>query len=513
MRSKSSAVLGLTVTWAIGCMYFVAADHVRSPIGWDSVKYLESARNLLGGNGLSHSPHGLFPLESDLVPLALWPPGFPTAIALASLLSGSVELSGVWLPRLGWFIAAAILLRFFLDLGVRLPWLALPALLTSAGTLVVSSSVMSEGLFLALVSGSMVALVRAAQPGRRAWAWALLAGALAGSSHLVRNLGIALVLAGPVAVALWAVLPGVRGRERWPSLLLWWVVGAAPAEIVLRVRSLVVFGGFESYEMSPSTIGIVDNVRWLAYGLVRDVSSVHQLAMDVAWNGAILAVAGLVAILVVVTSGVYAVTRAIADRRLDRALGILLLGTLAAAVAAVVVAARSTYDWGEVIMPRHIGLVTFCAAVIVLCAVDFRRPLMRAIPPVALGGLLVLHLATLSLDLRVAPVRFDPAENGPEAVAIRNLDPRALIASNSGPILTWRSGRSVRQVLTYQDPSVILPGVIAAVPEGRPLYLVTSPPLSAVLQDDPHPGFRRIGEFGEVLIFVREAPVPAGDVP
>jgi hypothetical protein len=158
-------------------------DAVFTP---DSVFYIDSARNLLKGNGLVNSMaelHGLAETDSKLPqPMTQWAPLYPALIAGTSLFGGTEPLRALLLSTA--FLFAVLLMAYFLVARLYDPWTALVStalLLHTPPLLLASRAAWSEttGIALALASLWVMCWARDRnEGGRRAFLTAGLASGL-----------------------------------------------------------------------------------------------------------------------------------------------------------------------------------------------------------------------------------------------------------------------------------------------------------------------------------------------
>lgn len=209
----------------------------------DGAVYLGVARNLVDGEGItspvSSKLDSIPPDDAvDLVgetPLLRWPPGYPAVLALGATATGADPAT---VARVVAVLAATATAACSWVLARRwtgsLAWATAAALVVGLepGLLGLSPVVSSEGLYLALSLGAVVAADRWWRTGSTV-AFAMAAGA-AGVAWTVRFTGVALVAALALGVLVRSVPGGggVRGvlRARWRELAL---LGIAAAPAVL----------------------------------------------------------------------------------------------------------------------------------------------------------------------------------------------------------------------------------------------------------------------------------------
>jgi hypothetical protein len=333
----------------------------------DGVKYVQAARNLLNGKGLVHSRHGATaPWGEIWEPLREWPPGYPILVAGVSRATGLEPLTAaLWITRLSWAILPAL---FLLCLRPLLPawWAAAVALLAafSPGFLASGTVARTDAPFSVLVCLTLLSVH--AFLARERLRWLFVAGLIAGSSYTIRTVGLALIAAVPTALLMTRLAAGdSHGRRRVARDLVAWVVGVAIAAGPLVVRNLEVFGKVQPYSLPPSTIGMVENLRWLVFAVSAEISGNHDLGLWIAWNWPPLVItilAGGSLVFAFVRTRIYGE----GGQGEDKTYAAVLL-IYAAASAAMLVLGRSTYQWGDLINERYVGQFTWIVLAIVLC--------------------------------------------------------------------------------------------------------------------------------------------------
>ncbi len=183
--AAAGAVLAATSTWGIG-------------MSNDSASYLQGARNLLAGHGVTwQSADGTYrPIH--------FPPLYSVALAVAAtLLRVDVEASARFLNALLAAVNVCLVCVFIYYLGQR----ALPAalfgallVLTNLTVLPLQTSSLSEPLFLCLVLATLLALARYVE--LPSMGLLVAAAVMAALAVLTRYAGVALVIAGVGAILL-----------------------------------------------------------------------------------------------------------------------------------------------------------------------------------------------------------------------------------------------------------------------------------------------------------------------
>jgi hypothetical protein len=197
-------------TWAAGAGLavglVVAAQLTGSMVGvfYDDGIYLALARSLVEGHGyrllyLPGAPGAVhYPFLYPLFLAALWKlaPAFPANLVMFK--AANAALLGL----------AAALLVLYLDRRLAQPTWRLAVLVAAAATalplVTVATVLFAEPLFLVALVGACWAgdAARDAATRRRAWLLAAAAGLLAGAAALTRSLGVSVVAAIPLSLAL-----------------------------------------------------------------------------------------------------------------------------------------------------------------------------------------------------------------------------------------------------------------------------------------------------------------------
>lgn len=468
------------LSWAIGITLFVILDRTCYPIGCDSIRYFEAAENFMAGKGLMHSPGSPEPFEQSLVPLRLWPPGLSLLIATVSSLGFDTYYTAVWIPRISWLLAIPVSVYIFRALGLRLAAgpLALLAML-SFGVFVPSAKVLSDTPYLLFTLLCFLLFYRALKQDS-AWFFATGSGLCAAVAYSIRNVGMSLLIAIPLTLI---ILLAIRATSRGQSmrLLALWLGGALPIVAALKLRSLMVFGMLEPYSMEPSTVGVVPNVRWMVFGILHDITGLKNLSLEITWNRwafAVTAIAGVGALLALFGGWLHEQAKTYATDRI--ALGIA-TGLYCAGGMAIVIVARSRYEWGELINSRHAGqynllLLAMCAAGLEAKMWNRRTILVLSLSAMCVPLLLCRIFGIADLVKQEVTPGLVIARDQEVISAIRLLPENAMILSNDGPLLTSVSGRDVRTITPVEVKGVVNPyeeqlqEVTSALSNRRPIF-------------------------------------------
>jgi len=322
--------------------------HYRSPdfpYSPDSAFYIEQARNLVNSGLTSTTPYGLSPSDTDQVETGLFPIGF--AIAIAAISTTGIDAKDVAIGISHW---STILLPWLLYLCFRNALGARDALIV-AGLSVISPSVLlnsSTGLT------DMFALVLAVAAigltlNSRSTLGLIGAGLLAGMAYALRNAHLALLITLAIYFCyLWLVNNTTNRRVIYKNAASIFL-GVAIIVFPVLTRNIYLFGSLNPYQMPPSTIDFVENLRTYLQVLIKDVTACSTCGNYIAWS-----VPGLLA-LVLVTSCLFwlfikYVWRNLATARQNT---IAISTTYVLIGSCIVIAARTRYQWGEVINIRH----------------------------------------------------------------------------------------------------------------------------------------------------------------
>ena len=186
----------------------------------DSTGYIAVARNLLNGNGL-----GLVRASGEFVYTAHVPPAYMLLLAMwgwanVDLVIGARATNAILFAVTLWGLGTYLYYstrRILLSTSVSL------VLLTSALMIYLYSGVMSEGLFLTLVVGSLLFLLHFLHTGKISHL--CIASILCGLSIVTRYIGISLILAGALVILL---LSKKKWKRRIRESFVFIVLGMAP---------------------------------------------------------------------------------------------------------------------------------------------------------------------------------------------------------------------------------------------------------------------------------------------
>ena len=186
----------------------------------DSIAYIAAARNLSAGNGLT-----LY----DASPLTLWPPLFPTILALPDLVFGLDPLLGARIINAAIFGLIVLSASLLFGRFVAAPFLVVigtAVVALSPDLLRLSSSGLSEPTFILL---TLVFLLGVNTYQRtNATSSVVLISVVAGLACLTRYIGVTLILTGALVILLQR---RSESRTKLLHLLLFGVIATAPLAV------------------------------------------------------------------------------------------------------------------------------------------------------------------------------------------------------------------------------------------------------------------------------------------
>jgi hypothetical protein len=444
------AVVALVLGVAFVGGYDFALGSSRYPFSGDSASYIEMAASLRATGRPRVTPWTVEPADQDAVPQPLFPPGFAVLVAALTPLAGSAR-SASQLPSR---IAAALLPLLML---VFWRGAAAPAALLGVGAWALLSPGVREWQFVAysdvtalacavVALGALARALTAPASLRAQAAWCVGAGLAAATCYALRNAGLA-VLAASAATLGYARLRGFIG----PRPIGFWLLGTAAPLIMLESYNFATFGTLWPYSMPPSVRGWPLNLVDFAGAQLGDAGLPDSLAA--ALPGALLvAVVGIVLAL-----GVAAAWATRAERRPH--LLLMLLGLYAGVGAALLVASRSRYEWGNFIDARNVLQYTFAfglAATVAASALLSARVRRLA----ALAAVLLIGVRGIDAGLEAEATRHAAPEPWLELnrdarviAAMREIADGTLVASNAAVLFRIAGPRAVRQLDVGGDDS------------------------------------------------------------
>jgi hypothetical protein len=278
-------------------------------------------------------------------------------------------------PRLAWasWVLLPVAILFALRPVLRNSTIHAISVMTmlAPGTVHTAHRALSDLPFLLLTTLSLALLFRSTL-ARLDWRLVLLSGLAGGSAYAVRNVGLALFGTIVASAVIFSLLRPERKTEALKTVS-WWFAGAAVVLIPLELRNLFLFGDLQPYSMAPSTIGLATNVRYYLMALFDSMTGAPEIDHALFWDNRIL-FAAFAAIL----SGLFLFRKFLARHWTSLSLPsrqifiILLCNVLLGS--AIVILARTRYQWGELINPRYLQQYDWMMLALIALLVE---PLLR----------------------------------------------------------------------------------------------------------------------------------------
>lgn len=434
--------------WIIGALCALMAVHlfVRTPAfpyTPDSASYFEQTRNLLQIGAALETPYGLDNAAPQ--PSILFPIGYPVILALLSLPGidpRDTALALSW--SAGLLLPVLLFISFRWSLGARRAAL-LAGLTVLSPSVLIFSTLGTPDIFALLLAVATTGIVLNA----RSRSWLMFGGVIAGSAYAVRNAHLALLLSVAVYYSyLWTTQAAQR-RETIQNALAF-LLGTSLILLPVLFRNQILFGALNPYQMEPSTLSAIHNLRTFIQETSYDLSGSRSFGIVLGWStiGAAL-ILGFAAGLAWFLKDSWKRLTAISRNT------IFLCTTYVVIGACVVIAARSRYEWGEAINTRHTLQYTpfLWAALLALLPTRTDRlhlsPILKTVwALIFTTGILHLVYASAPRDLLLRNQKSSAAmiayENGKDFLCHPgNSD---LTASNWGYVFLIQCGTAVRNI-------------------------------------------------------------------
>lgn len=411
------------------------------PYSPDSASYFEQARSLIQAGSALETPYGLDNAAGKQASI-LFPIGYPVVLALFSLPGFDPAATALVLSRL-----SSLVLPVLLFVGFR-RLLGAPRAVLLAGLATLSPSVLT---FATLGTPDLPALLMAVATivlvlNARSRSWIVLGGLIAGSAYAVRNAHLALLLAIALYYAYRLASQAAPRRETLRDAQAF-LLGASLILVPVLLRNYLLFGAFNPYQMAPSTLSVLHNVRTFMQEATYDVSSWRTLGILVGWS-----TAGAALFLGFTSGFVWHLKHSWKKLPTARSNAIVLCTLYAVIGACVVIAARSRYEWGEMINTRHTLQYTPFLWAALLAPLPAPAPRLRP-GFMAIAGVLllasILHLAYVAAprDLLLRNQKSTAAmvayEAGKQHFCASG---NTVLASNWGYVFPILCGAAVRNI-------------------------------------------------------------------
>lgn len=395
------------------------------PFSPDSANYIEQARYLIQDGSALIRPYGLDGV--DKAPSTLFPIGFPLVLAFFGYFGLDARQAAI---AVGWIssiiLPATLFVSFHRQIGSTYALILAGLCVFSPGVLLHSAMGATDVFSLILVVGSIGLVLNS-----RTFLPFAISGILAGFAYAVRNAHIALLVSfGVYFLYLWSSSKVQRGETIKQSVAF--IAGVAVILLPLFLRNLMVFGVLNPYEMEPSTVSVLVNVRTYIQELIYDITAYRDVGRLIAWS-----TSGLVAFLLLISLAAWFLLTSSGRFDDKQKKTLFLCSTYSIVGACVVIAARSRYEWGEMINVRHTlqytpFLFASCFAFMYAHKGKINKSIWHKVLLFPIGIIVILHLAyALRLD-RQTQYSY---ERGASAMSAYNNGNVHLCASEGGALL------------------------------------------------------------------------------
>jgi hypothetical protein len=311
----------------------------------DSACYIEQARSLIDRGVFESGLYGTEKPSVTFVPDPLFPPGYPILIALFSLfLPAPPEVVALFLSLAALaLIPACVVFSFRRVVGAEVA-LIIGLLVVFTPAIIRWGNVASTDILSVLLVIFCMGLVLKA--GDRLMTW-FVAGLLVGFAYLLRNANLAFVfsLCGFLA---WSIAFDTENRRKKTVIACVWLLSFSAVVVPWMIRNVIVFGKIQPYSMPPSSVGFIENSHAFIEAQLNILLLLADLDTFLARNT--LGVIGLIIVsglLVWQVLKTWKLWRKIEKQAFIVAALYCILG------ATIVIAARTKYQWGELISERH----------------------------------------------------------------------------------------------------------------------------------------------------------------
>ena len=176
------------------CIFLSLSGKIPAYGSSDSISYIEAARNLRAGKGLTISAFGVYPVDRDTAPLREWAPGYSLLIASMSAFNIDEKTAAIIIPKFFFLLlpfAFFLVLRFMLHDTIAFASAVIITFMWP--TVAFSMMAMSDIPFLFISLISFYLLFKAIADNR--YRYGFMAGASGALAILIRYVGYNLFFA------------------------------------------------------------------------------------------------------------------------------------------------------------------------------------------------------------------------------------------------------------------------------------------------------------------------------
>lgn len=371
--------------------------HYRTPdfpFTSDSSSYIEQARSLVNTGSALVTPYNLTPIDKDQVNSTLFPIGFPITIAAISLLGFDAKDVAIGIGQVS---------------AIAIPWLLFFCFRKSLGNsnslIIAAISIMSPGIqryspmaltdvfSLAIVVSSIALILNS----KSTWCF-IFGGLLAGIAYAVRNAHLALLITVFLYFFYFWFYSNKDERYSINKHAISFILGVAIIVAPLLIRNILLFNSLNPYEMESSNIGFIENLRTYIEAFANNLTANSTFARYIAWS-----IPGLLMLSIIIISSCYLIKKYLwCNYNDDRKRAIIISTFYIIFGSCIVIAARTRYEWGEVINIRHtLQYTPFVFAALFAAAPENSQFLLK-VKGLLIAVLLFFHVkSTFAVELLV----------------------------------------------------------------------------------------------------------------
>ncbi|MFA5919696.1 MAG: glycosyltransferase family 39 protein [Methylococcaceae bacterium] len=311
----------------------------------DSACYIEQARTLMERGVFESGLYGTEEPSATFVPDPLFPPGYPILIALFSLLlSVPAEVVVLFLSLTALaLIPACMVFSFRRNVSAEVA-LLIGLLVVFTPAIIRWGNVASTDILSVLLVIFCMGLVLKA--GDRLIAWCV-AGLLVGFAYLLRNANLAFVLSICGFIA-WSIVFEAENRRKIIVIACVWLLSFSAVVVPWMIRNLMVFGKIQPYSMPPSSVGFIENSHAFIEAQLNILLLLADLDTFLARN-----TLGIIGLVIVSGLLVWQVLTTWKKWQKPEKQAFIIAVLYCLLGAAIVIVARTKYQWGELISERH----------------------------------------------------------------------------------------------------------------------------------------------------------------
>jgi len=311
----------------------------------DSACYIEQARSLMARGVFESGLYGIEKPSVTFVPDPLFPPGYPVLIALFSLLLPvPPEVVALFLSLTALALIPVCTVSSFRRAVNSEVALIIGLLLVTTPAIIRWGNVASTDILSLLLIIFCMGLVLKA--GDRLIAW-FVAGLLVGFAYLLRNANLAFVLS-LLGFLAWSIIFDAENRRKKIVIACVWLLSFSAVVVPWMIRNLRVFGKIQPYSMPPSSVGFIENSHAFIEAQLNILLLLADLDTFLARNA--LGIIGLITVLGLLVWQVLTTWKL--WQKIEKQ-AFIIAGLYCVLGAAIVIIARTKYQWGELISERH----------------------------------------------------------------------------------------------------------------------------------------------------------------